>query len=469
MKKTILIAVLAIAAFAGTVQAQSRIHITGATAFRSASVNSINQLFIDSGSPYSRTFANTDIGGTSKSFTGSSYHAWRGTITGLGSVIVKCSWNGSVEGIRAVAVANSNNNAQYIGDGDLPAVPVTGSTQESKTYALLSSNFTQEVAQLAFSDVSVSSTPVSASSLTGGSVGVVVFAFCANKTWRDDALADNLGIQQFRALAAGGRAKASLFTGIQPVAGDATDKNGKFVYLTGRNDGSGTRTSYLSETGVGASKAINQYVNHDRGTATIDKILLTAKGGGFNFQNVATPQYASTVWGLDKDGNGGYDSGGLIAADFAKTSASTAVWSFLDADESESFDASEDSQTIAPDKLYLLSYLSVADAKTARGTTTPAAKILGYNGVRLDDLETSNAGLASTGLSPADRAKVTNGVYTPWNDQQLYHVTGDTTSATFFTKLKAALNSSTVIGVTGIPTGEMKVSRSTDGGTILPN
>jgi hypothetical protein len=292
----------------------------------------------------------------------------------------------------------------------------------------------------------------------------------ASRSWSVDKLVGDayanrmptsVSAQQFRTMAGLGYAPMSFFTG---NASDTTR-----IYLTGRNDGSGTRTSYLSETGVGASTPITQYLAHDRSVSgSIPYILKVPQGGGFNFQNVATPSYASTVWGTDIDGNGGHVSGSDLRADLSKTTASTAVWEFVDGDESGTYEATEDSQVRAAEKLYLLTWITYSDARTARGTglaSARTAQVLGYNGVTLPGLTGDNPPAT---MSDADKALVANGQYTAWNFQQLYYINATPGASTVFTELKSRLNSASVIGSAGMSLGEMQVNRTVDGGTILP-
>jgi hypothetical protein len=288
----------------------------------------------------------------------------------------------------------------------------------------------------------------------------------ANATAYANRMPTSVSSQQFRTMAQLGYAPMSFFTG---NASDTTR-----VYLTGRNDGSGTRTSYLSETGVGAATPITQYIAHDRSVSgSIPYILKVPAGGGFNFQNAATPSYASTVWGTDIDGNGGHVSGSDLRSDLSKTTASTAVWEFVDftgpdGDPDGVYTADEDSQVRAAEKLYLLTWITYSDALSARGNGTAStrnAEVLGYNGVILPRLSGDNP--PST-MHADDKALVANGRYTPWNFQQLYYVNSTAGASTVFNELKSRLNSASVIGSAGMALSEMQVNRTVDGGTILP-
>jgi len=460
MKKLLLLAVAG-TALAGSVQAQTVINITGATAFRTAAVTAINAAF-NSGGSFSYGFANTDVAAATTSLTNGTNQIWRGTFgTISGTTIIRTSWNGSIEGVRALVAPGGLNNADYL----LTSVASVALTAGGGTPATRNFGVDREtaVADLAFSDATINSSPLTGT-VFGGPVGTVVFSMIANRTWKnDDATAtaglNSISAQQFKTLAAAGSLPLGFFKG------NSTETTR--VYLTGRNDGSGTRTIYLAETGYGIARAVQQYVVHDRSSPTNAPIILkTAKGGGFNFQGVATPDYKSTVWSNDTDGNGGYVSGGDLRTDLTKTTTSTAVWEFADQDFSDDFDASEDAQVTAAAKLYLLTWITASDARSARGTglaSAATAKVLGYNGVILDGLAGDNP---PSQISVADRAKVANGAYTAWSYQQLYHL-NSANQVIVFNSLKASLNTVAAVGTAGVPLGEMNVNRSSDGGNIL--
>jgi hypothetical protein len=479
MKKTFLLGALAALAFGGAANAQTVIEISGATAFRTAAVTAIHAAF-NAGGNFTYAYANTDSAGSATTLTSGSMQIWRGAFPGIGDTIIRTSWNGSVEGVRAVAVPGVANDPLYLLASTLPGTLVAGggtpntfrfhSDPGGAGAAVNALQYETAQSDMAFSDVAQSATPVSGLTLSGGPVGVVVFTMIANKTWSVDKLVGDayatrmptgISAQQFRTMAKLGYAPMSFFTG--------NSSDASRIYLTGRNDGSGTRTSYLSETGVGASTPITQYLAHDRSNSTTNPIIVKVPaGGGFNFQDVAKPTYASTVWGSDIDGNGGQVSGGDLRTDLSKTTASTAVWEFVDLDESGTYEANEDSQVIAPAKLYLLTWITYSDARTARGTglaSARTAEVLGYNGAVLPGLVGDNP--PST-MGAADKALVANGSYTAWNFQQLYYVASRTGATTVFNELKTRLNVPANIGSAGMTLGEMNVNRTTDGGTILP-
>ncbi len=479
MKIKSLLSLLAALALSGGAQAQTTfIEITGATAFRSAAVTAINAAFAAAGaSSFAAAFSNTSSSGSNTSFTNGSTQMWRGTFPGItGTTVIRTSWNGSVEGIRAVAVPGidpvtlTDNDPLYLKESLLGANGTQLPFRLHSDPAGDPNNYERAVSDMSFSDVAQSATPVSGLSLTGGPVGVVVFSMIANRTWADDKkvgdalslrLPTNISAQQFRTMATNGFVPLSFFTNVPT---DTTR-----VFLTGRNDGSGTRTSYLSETGVGASKPIRQYVGYDRSSTTnLPSIYIPPANGGFDAQNVPQPDYRSTVWGNNNDGNGGHVSSGDVRADHSKTTNSTTVFEFVDLDESGTITDDEEQVQFAASKIYMISYMTYNDARSAKGTGLSAARtaeILGYDGVILSELAGDNP---PSIVTLSDRMKVANGAYSAWNFQQLYYLSTVPGAGTVFTELGTRLNNDTIIGSAGLPIGAMNVHRTTDGGVILP-
>lgn len=471
--KSILLTGLALAALSVSAQAANEvISITGATAFRQAATTAINEVYRQNGNFISLHNGGLNAGGR---------QIWRGTFGSLGAnVTIRTAWNGSTEGIRAVAtpstlIDNVTTNPSFFKTSVLTGF--TGnSTGNNAPINTGGGNTETAVADMAFSDVQVESTPIDGSALSptaDSAVGVVTFTMMANKSWRTDLRTKpitNITSQQFRTLCNQGKVSLSLFTG---NPGDTEQ-----VYLSGRNDGSGTRTVYLAESGFGFSKPItDQYVAYDRSNTTvIPSILLVPKDGGFLANGTATPTNRSTVWGQNLPGNGGYNSGGELRDDFRKTTGSTAVFQFADGinggplDGNITFNEAEEITPAAP--LFLLTVLSTADAASSRGTGTEGndttagsanAIILGYEGYRLTDLATT--GNATLGTS--DRNKLAQGQYTMWSFQNLYYVAANTTSADAFVEIKGAMDNVTITSPSGMTLTEMQnLGRTVDGGII---
>ncbi len=435
------------------------VDITGATAFRAAALDSIRAQYL--AEPIAtRSFKYGFDAASVAAFNGSTRAIFIGKFPGVsGTTTIRCSFNGSVEGIRALI---GGPNPTYYQPSLLDSVTATA------TGASLAGQGTTGVAgavsEIAFSDVSKDATPFAANSLQPASpaAGVVVFTMVTN----EGSPITNVTSQQWRSL---------LTTGFQPrrlFNGNPLDNS--LVFATGRNDGSGTRTTYLAESGYGISTPVNQYIGITPAASDIKAIQLVPVGGtndqdlvtaglqlppgsaidAFNTANSpATPVVqstgnASTVWAQDFAGNGGYSSGGDLRTLLGKTGGSVTVF---DADGEYSFDAT-------PINADLVSFISLSDALNVR---TNSGKIIAFNGVKLDDFAVSG-----TDLSAADKAKVTEGVYTAWSYQQMYLrndiLSGDT--VTVYDGIKNNL----VLGAAGIDIDDMKAGRTADGGTVNP-
>jgi hypothetical protein len=433
--RNILTGTIALASLITAAQADVEIRVTGATAFRAAATKAIYDKFVAGGS---FTFAHDVAANATPGLAvqGANRATFKGTFPGIpGVTTVRCSWNGSVEGIRAVALGGSFNPL-FIQDAAL-ASPGTDLNEAANENALKTGDTLAQLAKFSFSDVRQTSTPIASPVLnpSDASVGITTFALIANEG--APAGFTNITSQQFKALFGSGKLPLSVFTG-----SPADTKN---VYASGRNDGSGTRTTYMAESGLGITTQVVQYVaTSSTGTAisVIRKAPSTATLGAGTF--------ASTLWGQDIDGNGGYVSGSALRTDFGKTSASVQV---LDADGSELEPAGTD--------LLLATFLTTSDARNAASN---GGKILGWNGHGLTSLQTSST------LSIADRDAIAQGKYTAWSVQQLYYsgsLSADET--TFDTAVRTGIPAGLLPSrLNGIPSSEMAVFRSDDGAPVGP-
>ncbi|MBI3870615.1 MAG: hypothetical protein HY299_18965 [Verrucomicrobia bacterium] len=224
MKKLILtLSVGMLGAFA--VQAQDvDVTFTGSTAFRGTVYNAIKALYAGTSTENATTLPASGASRvTLKGKMASVFGATR-------NVTVRLSWSGS--GTGAAAVANGtpvtvNVNATPQGDAATTTTPAT----------------------FAFSDVFQTSTTVANSpSMTDTVVGVIPFVWVKNTPV--PASVDNITAQNARAIFGNGRLPVRFFTGVPTDTG--------IVNVEGRDSGSGTRITVLSETGVGGSATIVQ-------------------------------------------------------------------------------------------------------------------------------------------------------------------------------------------------------------------
>jgi hypothetical protein len=325
------------------------------------------------------------------------------------------SWTGSVEGVRSLA------SSKALADTFIPDTTVTTGEASGVTSTVTGTR----TAVLAFSDVAQVNTPYKTPALKGGPVGVIAFAPVINKGAESEIT--NVTGQQLRQILKNGNIPESMLTG-------NTTSNGT-IYLTGRNDGSGTRVAFLMETGHGAANAVKQYViNSQTSTASLDTPVLaptTANATLYGANYVLSTDFATKA----VLGNGGYNSGGAIAAWMKLPSAGD---------------------------YNIISWLGTPDAITAYSSGS-GGRVLSYNGEKLD-------GVAAGTWTDADRNKIRLGKYSAWTFENLFYKS--TLSATSAGKkvydvLVAAIPAN--IGTAGVATDtSFKVTRTTDGGVIAP-
>ena len=196
---------------------------------------------------------------------------------------------------------------------------------------------------------------------------------------------------------------------------------------------------------------MRQYVTNVS-TATALTTIQLVPAGGVNTPPLAgqSTANASTIWGQNVDGNGGYNSGSTLRTDMGKTGTSVTV---LDETGADTFGA--------PVRADLVTFLSLSDAVSARAN---GAIFCAYNGVKLDDIAASG-----TTMSAADKAKVTNGRYTAWGYEQMYRrndINNGSDAALVYDGIKAAIPAN--LGAAGIALTDMAVGRPFDGGTVAP-
>lgn len=223
--KTRILTLLAMVTLLVAVDAQTKVRITGATAFRQDTWNALNAMLPNNTGP-----------GTANRFTFyGEVKPGFGALSGQ-NVEVYCSFSGSAAGI-----------ADLINDTLLQYQDINGE---------LFTAGPGEGPHFAFSDVFQAATPtptppLNPSSIAGqAGVGVIPFTWAANA----DAVAagiNNITDQIVRGLLANGEWPLSFFTG-KPA--DAA----VLVNVTGRNPGSGTRITTLAETRYGIFTQVQQ-------------------------------------------------------------------------------------------------------------------------------------------------------------------------------------------------------------------
>lgn len=435
MKPTAFITGLSALALAASASADVTVNITGATAFRAATLTAIKAKYAASGAAFKFAHDQATSGGTT--FNGATRAIFIGTFQGVtGTTTIRCCFNGSVEGIRALTNVADPAPPTYYQSSLLDSTTATVGGAELANQG--STGAAADTSHIAFSDVRKALTPYASYPMLPAdpSVGVIVFTMLTN----EGSPITNVTSQQFRALMATGKQELKLFTG--------NDTHTTNVFATGRNDGSGTRTVYLAETGAGVTNLVKQYTAIESSGTALTKIQLVPQGG--RNSPPLTGQLAanaSTVWGQDLAGNGGYNSGSTLRTDMGKTGLAVTV---LDEDGNDAFGE--------PVRADLVTFLSLSDAVTARGN---GAVFCSFNGEKLSDIAA-----AGSSMSAADKAKVTLGQYTAWGYENMYR-RNDITSGdalTVYNLLKAAIPDN--LGTAGIKKSDMVAGRETDGGTV---
>lgn len=298
--------------FAASASAQTEITITGATAFRQATMQAIYDAYVSMGAAGSSFNVAHDFPGNTTNqisqLIASNKAIFSGSFPGItGTTVIRTAFNGSTEGLNAIA---GNSNPTFLTTEALSSGNFSTGTNSAGIKAAITSPTQALRPKFSFSDVYQSTSPVTTDNTgapitlnpSGSSaVGIVTFAMIAN----DGAPANltNVTAQQARALWTNGAQPLSLFTG--------NTSDTKRVYATGRNDGSGTRSAYLSEWGFGVANLVKQYTASSGGVSantpsgvgngTITRItLVPANGiGGGNVTVSSNVSSGSTTLSLN--------------------------------------------------------------------------------------------------------------------------------------------------------------------------
>jgi hypothetical protein len=433
------------AGIAASASAQTTdITITGATAFRQATMRAIYDAYASAGAAGTTFNVAHDFNGANISQLIASNRAiFSGTFPGItGTTVIRTSFSGSTEGLNAIA---GNATPAFLTAAALASGNFTAGIKD------LTSSPTETLRpKFSFSDVYQSTSPVDNVVLNPvgtSAVGIVTFAMIANEG--APANLENVTIQQCRALWTNGIQPLSLFTG------DPADT--KYVLATGRNDGSGTRSAYLTEWTFGVANLVKQYTAVNGGTSgnTITKLtLVPANGIGSGAFSTNRTSDASILWGNTNVGNGGYSSSSALRTLMGLTSANVTV-----------YNGEEETPELVNQDVLLLTWLSTADCLNA---STAGAKILGYNGVKVTPM-TAAGSYQNSGFNEADFKKIATGAYSAWSYQHLYyHGSLSSNEQSWYdamktTYLPAGLQST----ANGVRLGDVTVSRPDDGFPIV--
>lgn len=235
IRKSVLLGAVALFATVSSVIADVTINITGATAFRAAAHTSIIATL--GGNGVVQYAYSTAAGAATANLATADRSIFVGSVEGLGTVTVRCSWSGSTAGIASVV----NSTAVSV-----PVMSTTVSIAGTNGIA----SFENVIPKFSFSDVAQAASNTPEPALNGTQVGVVPFMFLAQEG--APVGFTNMNDQLFAALYSTGAQPLSMFTG------DSDDEQVE-VIPTGRNTGSGTRVTILAETGYGFNTPVSQF------------------------------------------------------------------------------------------------------------------------------------------------------------------------------------------------------------------
>lgn len=410
--KISLLAGLAALGFASTASAQTVINITGATAFRAGAHIAIRTILSDGGATQVKYcwVGTAGEGG----FLNSNRIIAEGTIGGQ-PFIIRTNQNGSTQGVRSVALQETPPNFGYLNVAGTAADRIVGGQALTAGIVDAPGSLRVEagvIGRFAFSDVAQSTSLTPSPVLPGDPVGVVPFVFIANPG--SPTSITNMTDQLHDAQWSTGQLPLSMYTG-NPADVNVT------VLNTGRDNGSGTRATILSETQYGPFRNVVQW-----GGPNDDVFGVTGAEG------------TGAVTAINNLGNGGQSSNRFVRKFISRTSSNVTVGE------------------VPGNNVVIVSYLTLSDASAITNITGGAgvgAIPLNYNGFRYSE----------------DNVK--NGQYTLWGYQWFYKSADFTPGEdTFFNALVAAIPPTLDPLLTGIPITDMNVTRQgSDGGIILPD
>jgi hypothetical protein len=337
--KSVILAGVMSLGLASLASATQYVYITGSTAGRGI----VYDTLVDSGKVFDAAPTVLYSGGSSA--RGGTYVNFRGAVSGV-DTIIKAHWSGSEGGI-----------------GDLVGSPATETFLTDDGSATTDS----QAVDLAFADNHKNYSKNSKASITGAMVGIIPFKWVKQKG--SAAGLTNVNDAAIR-VALTANAKLALFTGV------STDTT--YVYVSGRDNNSGTRVNALGECGYGIFNTVGQIQTDSTGA------MVTQSDSGIA-------------------GDYGYSGGGSLASQMG-----------YDLSQATSIDNGPLGDGVS--HFSVIAYLGKGDADTA---VANGGTVLSYNGI------------------PYSIAAIKEGQYTFWGNEYLYKKnTGlSTIAGTVYTKL----------------------------------
>ena len=430
-----LLLTISVFAIVSTAGADTVIHITGSTAFRASTITAIENIM--GGGNFKAAFE-----GPGQNYKEATYVVIQGTVPSVpsgGVVTVKCSWAGSVAGIKALVqnldITLTPASRGWMSITNLPSTNTIVS-ETPASFVLDTGTFPGETlkADVTTSDSTQASTFFTTTTLAETRVAVVPFEWVANNG--SPATLNNISALQAQALFSGGMPLFQFTT--NPADTIA-------VYGMGRDFGSGERLSCLAETGVGIFGAAYHIFPTISGTA----------GAAGSLIRTLKLWPAQTVLGQPfAIGYSGYAGGGALADALATPGSSTAATP-----------SGADGVLFGPG--WLIGYLGRNDAARACRRTsiaTNTAHRMKWNGVA-----DWNGSIGSNGVpSFYNNSVIQNGLYTAWEYEYLsYRFNYSGNGRAVADKIANNIINETA-SVSGIFLNTMNVSRVIEGGIVTP-
>jgi len=429
--------------------AQTEIRLTGSTAFRKATVNSVENI-LKAGFVWG-------VSGSSAGNLGANQQVFVGaTKSGSLPVIIKCSWSGSAGGVQSLAQNVPAGQPFIIDPTGVSINTSTGASSATVGLTALtaggviipSGNVTEShTADVALSDAFASTTPFTGAgftALTDTVVGIVPFAWIKGAYTPDSGVTNvpggfpgvtNVSGVQGQELIGGGLS-------LNQFTGNPADQ-AVFVQMVGRDHDSGTRIGYIYDTQYGNySSAVLQNIPNG---ATVGATQFASQSAGSGVISTLSPWPVETVIGETRSaGNEGFFSGGTVASVLNRdcdTSAGNYIISWL---------GFGDSPSVNPGAGY-----SYTDGAGNTSTITPSQNALTFDGYF--------PGTATHPFGPP-YVNVEQGIYTGWGYEHfLYATTFSGTPKTIADQIATQLTSEADFGGVGDLLSRMNATRTGDG------
>ncbi len=251
---------LALLGTTGLASAQTKIYVTGASAFRASINNQIDALLNSNGGGYTKASDNA-------TFTSANVINWTGGNISGTPVTIKVSYSGAAAGIQTVAAPAGTFTVGFLPDGATGTSNPDPRTNASNPRELAVPDITTSLVYQGTTPFNGTFNGVNYAKLTDNTVAVIALTFAGSKNFPAN---QNVTPQIAQTLFTGGLIPLSEFTGL------AADNN-TGVIATGRDADAGTRLTAAAETNVGVNTALTQYLPTFSGGTITSLALYPAK------------------------------------------------------------------------------------------------------------------------------------------------------------------------------------------------